>query len=196
MSCSAKAEPVARLAEVAMRKTWLLSLGGVSIHFNGRSLPKDAVTRKWLFFVAAMAAPVIFVAIMLGVWLGREFCEWHQDFARNQRIDREHFQRIKLGMRQEDIEEILGGPPGDYRTPVEEHLTVGGLFFEVSRERKERWKGDKGVIAVTFDEEETVCCLDFSPSETVPPSVLWQFLNWANRDTMAMLRGASSALFP
>jgi hypothetical protein len=72
--------------------------------------------------------------------LGGEFCEWHQRFARNQRIDREHFQRIKLGMRQEDIEEILGGPPGDYSTPVSDVLIVGCLFFEESRQRKERWK--------------------------------------------------------
>jgi hypothetical protein len=169
-----------------MKKKWLLSAGGVSLRFNARGLP-DFTTRDWQFFLAVFACPVALVAILLGGWMGTEFCDCHQQFVRNQRIDREHFERIRLGMRQEDVEEILGGPPGDYRTVVEHDLTVGGFWcFRDPDERLEWWEGDKGFIRVTFDEEQTACSLDFCPSDTPgEPSLLREFLRRVKREARA-----------
>jgi hypothetical protein len=43
-------------------------------------------------------------------------------------------QRIQKGMRRREVEEILGGPPGDYRTIPTEDLKGGpGMFGDVDR---------------------------------------------------------------
>src|SRR5437016_1643695 len=74
-----------------------------------------------------------------------------QRAMRGRPIDREHFDRIKPGMTQAEVEAILGGPPGDFRT----HDTFR-MCVDLSRwrddgrqvEREEDWVGDQGEVLV------------------------------------------------
>jgi SmpA / OmlA family len=55
--------------------------------------------------------------------------------------------RIEIGMSREQVEQILGGPPGDYRTRPTHEYPLGYVyrFWEV-------WKGDGGVILIDFED--------------------------------------------
>jgi hypothetical protein len=65
------------------------------------------------------------------------------------------YDRIENGITQEDVEAILGGPPGDYRTqsyPINFHCGSWGP----PSGRMEEWLGNDGNIWVVFDEENKV----------------------------------------
>jgi hypothetical protein len=70
-------------------------------------------------------------------------------------VTREAAARIKDGMTRADVEAILGGPPGDYRTtpPGEWDLSVTIRFGPPGRPSwaAERWYGDEGDAVVYFD---------------------------------------------
>ena len=70
--------------------------------------------KRLLVLVGLVLAAALVVLAALGLHAYR------QKLARDWLIDQEHYERIKLGMSQAEIEAILGGPPGDFRTtPVE-----------------------------------------------------------------------------
>lgn len=68
-------------------------------------------------------------------------------------INRDGFERIRVGMTEEEVESVLGRPPGDYSTRV--HWTFGethGVIRDWCQWTEEkRWKSDEGEIAVYFD---------------------------------------------
>lgn len=56
-------------------------------------------------------------------------------------------ERVKGGMTQAEVEAILGGPPGDYRTrPTDVEVDTAPLLSA----RTEVWEGDEGTVAVSF----------------------------------------------
>jgi hypothetical protein len=60
--------------------------------------------------------------------------------------------RIEIGMTRAEVEHVLGGLPGDYRT--RDSITPDvGLYYVFWDE----WKGDDGMIRVEFDEHGQVC---------------------------------------
>jgi hypothetical protein len=80
--------------------------------------------------------------------------------VRSPRIDREHFDRIAVGMGQPDVEAIMGGPPGDY---TDRHCVMSRKWFyfcpnaaSYLGESYEEWLGDGGVIVVTLDKDHRV----------------------------------------
>jgi outer membrane protein assembly factor BamE (lipoprotein component of BamABCDE complex) len=58
----------------------------------------------------------VVLAVGAAVPLAVERHALQQRRARGRLIDREHFDRIKKGMSQAEVEAILGGPPGDFTT--------------------------------------------------------------------------------
>jgi hypothetical protein len=79
--------------------------------------------------------------------------------ARGRLIDQEHCDRIKPGMTQAEVEAVLGGPPGDFRT------NFNGVYFGSNRpgwrdehrvDRVEEWIGDQGRALAGFNHTGTV----------------------------------------
>jgi hypothetical protein len=70
------------------------------------------------------------------------------------RLKTENFEQIQPGMAQEEVEALLGGPPGYYRhSPSFRVFDVRPSHYhpDPSRARGELWFGDGQCIAVTFD---------------------------------------------
>jgi hypothetical protein len=103
--------------------------------------------RKRLLVLAAVAltAAVIVLAAL-------EHHAYRQKVARGRFIDRDHCERIKDGLRQAEVEAILGGPPGDFRTTRALILEYGGN----PAYRHELWIGNQGRVHVEFDAHSTV----------------------------------------
>src|SRR5262249_11442376 len=89
--------------------------------------------RKWVFL--ALALVLLLVGGMLPVL-----------FPRPSPVTREAFIRIKAGMTRAEVESILGGKPGDYRTTPAYALSGsgGGISWDI-------WSGDEGEVCVYFD---------------------------------------------
>jgi hypothetical protein len=63
------------------------------------------------------------------------------------------YERIEKGMTKAEVEAILGGPPGDYRTRPgrETYLPLPILSPEEEVWPVERWQGDEGAVHIYFD---------------------------------------------
>jgi hypothetical protein len=108
----------------------------------------------------------------------------------NPRITRENWERIKEGMRREEVESLLG-LPGDYRKGPTGRLTT--IFF-ISGEDMETsailsgtpkpflWQGDRYEIGVVFDPDERVReskVSDMEPDEVPLLKLLrWRWNRW------------------
>jgi hypothetical protein len=66
---------------------------------------------------------------------------------RRPQVSREDFSRIEKGMSREEVEAIIGGPPGDYTTRYYFPPPLGSHYI-----RWQTWVGDGGMILVRFDE--------------------------------------------
>jgi hypothetical protein len=58
--------------------------------------------------------------------------------------------RIEIGMTRAQVEHVLGGPPGDYRT---RHTFPPAISMYVFWDK---WQGDGGLIFVDFDGDDRV----------------------------------------
>jgi hypothetical protein len=84
------------------------------------------------------------------------------------------FRQIRPGMSQETVEQLLGGPPGDYRTEI----PFENIEF-VNRDGEERvWKSDYGSIYVWFDESSIVLSAEFIDPLAPPDTVVRRVLEW------------------
>jgi hypothetical protein len=61
--------------------------------------------------------------------------------------------RIKIGMTRAEVEHVLGGPPGDYRTgpSVPPPLPYGNRYMSW-----DEWQGDGGFVFIQFDDDGRV----------------------------------------
>ena len=87
-------------------------------------------------------------------------------WPRPDRITRENYERIRVGMSSAEVEAILGGPPGDYRTVRTEDemyprcfdLDAMAWHVECDRDfeayREPMWFGNQGIIRVIPDDIE------------------------------------------
>lgn len=89
---------------------------------------------------------VIVIVILLivagsvaGLWFSRE----------SEPICRASFDRIHEGMTQKMVEEILGGPAGDFR---KHHRGFLHIEFIGQEGQQQAWHGDLGSVFVWFDE--------------------------------------------
>jgi hypothetical protein len=58
--------------------------------------------------------------------------------------------RIEKGMTLAQVEQILGGPPGDYRTQPTAYPPGIALDLREPSGRIENWDGDEGIVVVVF----------------------------------------------
>jgi hypothetical protein len=65
---------------------------------------------------------------------------------------------IRPGMTQEEVESVLGFPPGDYFTS-KSVLTPPFSIWDSNRFTM--WRSDSGIIGVEFDEHARVVCAEF-----------------------------------
>src|SRR5262245_15227817 len=136
--------------------------------------------RKGILAVGLVAAVVVAVPPGLYVWSLRH--------APGRFIDREHCRRIKKGMKQGEVEAILGVPPGVY---AKKGIPRPGLYRsgkEAPVARVESWVGDEGVVEVTFDEQDAAVSRTFEKArELRRSSYLQQVLDWLRPPTLLAL---------
>ena len=96
-----------------------------------------------------------------------------QKLARGRLIDQHHCDRIEEGMNQAQVEDILGGPPGDFCTESESVFWFEPAYsmasaMEGQGVRFECWRGNRGQIVVSFDGQGVVRRQDFDPGFRFP----------------------------
>jgi hypothetical protein len=96
--------------------------------------------RKWVVFAVLLVGLVATVALVL---LARQSPV---------RITQESFDRIAVGMMEQEVEEIIGGPPGDY-SPF---LPTWTRVVEVAGDNHQSWVGEELIIHVGFDSDGRV----------------------------------------
>lgn len=70
----------------------------------------------------------------------------------NHHISKEGYDRLKVGMKYIEVEQILGAPPADYGPG---HLGLGGNISGAV-DRQEKWLASSFAIIVCFDENDRV----------------------------------------
>jgi hypothetical protein len=104
--------------------------------------------RRLLILVGVLATAVIVPAAL-------ELHARHRKVARGRFIDQEHCDRIEDGMSQAEVEAILGGPPGDFRTRETAYGTPGMLYHPiVDGGFTLTWFADGGKVSVIFLEKD------------------------------------------
>ena len=71
----------------------------------------------------------------------------HIPWARPPAVSRQECDQLKEGMTREEVEEVIGGPPGHYATREYLPSPDGSHYFKY-----DYWVGDEGMIFVHFDE--------------------------------------------
>lgn len=96
--------------------------------------------RRLLYATVALAAVLVGAYALL--WLT----------APPERIDRATFERLRVGMTEGEVEELIGAPPGDYtRDPPEPEPPR--VLNDEPRLTLSRWAGPDGRIVVFFDHQ-------------------------------------------
>ena len=122
--------------------------------------------RTWLIVVSA----VTLVAVIVAIWLLAAI--------RPRKLHVATFQQIKLGMTQEQVESLLGGPPGDYgvnaggkqRVSAEGYIAPPGSIEKV-------WFNDNNHLEIYFDSLNRVVGLyKRAGYRRSPPPPLWDRL--------------------
>jgi hypothetical protein len=108
---------------------------------------------KWQGQIAILAVGMLGISL-LGtrmVWQSPHFRVCADEEARN---------RITDGMSEVEVEEVLGGPPGDYTTGPY-NIALGGIMGNGATHSRE-WLTDEGGIVVYFDEMDLVVATRFN----------------------------------
>jgi hypothetical protein len=82
--------------------------------------------------------------------------------------------RIEVGMTRAQVEHVLGGPPGDYRTPDADNT----LFVDFRHGNWYEWHGDGGHIFVKYDKDgQVIDKLQFDPPSPRQPTWIDRILS-------------------
>jgi hypothetical protein len=101
--------------------------------------------RRWIFLGGSLAG--LFVVLLY----------WTQCQPDPDPIRYEEFSQIEDGMHRADVEQLLGCPPGNYRTgPVRRRVGEAMSGGRVPPDTWHTWKGDHGNINVGFDSRDQV----------------------------------------
>jgi hypothetical protein len=122
-----------------------------------------------------VSAGVILAAAFVAVWAVKylERNERLAKLARSRLIDREHYDRIKLGMSRAEVEAVLGGPPGDFTTEDVSYKVPDSDLAIFTVGPYEFWAGNDGDIWVAFDEQGDVRRRDFGGAVSTPKTPPW-----------------------
>jgi hypothetical protein len=100
--------------------------------------------RKRVLFLAGCVAAVLVASYLALRWA-----------APRHHINKEGFDAIRVGMSEQEVEAILGGPPGDYSAtgavPCPAAYASSGTLLDRGVEDLRSWVGDDAAINVAFD---------------------------------------------
>ena len=133
---------------------------------------------KWLAIVLAVALLGFGTALLL----------WPGD-----RITAESWQKIRIGMTEKEVEEILGGPGMSYEEfwtqydRLEKELGRPPLQFEDPRQRRfwfwhndrvRIWNGRRGIIAIDLDQDQHVNWIAFQGVRWTDGGIFDRLRDW------------------
>jgi hypothetical protein len=123
--------------------------------------------RKYPFVVLGVCL-LLFAALLTLTW------------PRPSKVTRENRDRIKEGMTLAEVEEILGGPAGDYRTmPIEYPEYPSGVpCGSLPSGSLAGWAGDEGAVEVYFCSVEPYTVIGTDFLEAGPKPGLVESLRW------------------
>jgi hypothetical protein len=110
-------------------------------------------TNRTQLVCISLAAIVVLAAVALSAVRPRHVTASKRDFD-----------RIEIGMSREQVEQILGSRPGDYRTAKPDLEASSNIYFQ----HWDQWQGDEGTILVFLDGNGRVREREFR--EPRPPS--------------------------
>lgn len=97
--------------------------------------------------------PALGLFATFAVWVSLPFLP----LVFGKRLVSEYFNQIRLGMTQQQVEDLLGGSPGRYRRPGRSLMTVSNIIGTDgwvapawSRDRQEQWVGEDAMVVVYF----------------------------------------------
>jgi hypothetical protein len=122
--------------------------------------------KRWL---AALAIALLLVGVIFPLL-----------FPRPSKVTRAAYERIEKGMSREEVEAILGGPPGDYTTrPTLPGLTTADSILDTG------WWGDEGIILLDFNDSGAVTQKHFIEVMKLDQGPLatwrWRFERWRDK---------------
>jgi hypothetical protein len=136
---------------------------------------------KWLAIVLAVSLLGFGTALLL----------WPRD-----RITAESWQKIRIGMTEDEVAEILGGPGKTYEEDVAQYLRLrkelGQPPYEFHDPRLEApewrrimfwdrakiWTGRRGIIAIDLDQDNHVCWKRFRGVRWTNAGILDRLRDW------------------
>ena len=135
---------------------------------------------KWLAIVLAVSLLGFGTALLL----------WPRD-----RITAESWQKIRIGMTEDEVMEILGGPGmtrkearaqydqlekelgrPPFEMEVPELLEPENKLFKLDRAKS--WIGRRGIIAIEFDQDNRVCWKEFQGVRWINGGILDRLRDW------------------
>lgn len=102
------------------------------------------MARRRLFYVVSCLLAFVVV------WLV------HEEVKRSLRPNRDRFARVQRGMSRDQVLDIVGGPPGDYRTDPHRFSISHHSLWKLDAKN---WISDDGYLLVTFDDSDRVECV-------------------------------------
>jgi hypothetical protein len=121
--------------------------------------------RKWLI-LGAIAAVLFFTGIVIALLLPRS----------ESPVNSTNVARIQLGQSEAEVEEILGGPPGDYRRGSRS-MTFDVALDAIPPNVLKRWRGDEGLALIQFDPDGRVIAVDFARTPALSNSFIDRLLD-------------------
>jgi outer membrane protein assembly factor BamE (lipoprotein component of BamABCDE complex) len=140
-------------------------------------VPEVAVRTRFLILTGVVLAGALVVSAAVRP------PNWYQRLVRSRLMDKEHCERIKEGMRREEVEALLGGPPGTFTSGEVQYWEFHDGSLGGDGPRWEHWSGQRGQIAVRFDEGGAVrdCAFDEVFDPCPPPSLADRVCAWLRR---------------
>jgi hypothetical protein len=83
-------------------------------------------------------------------------------FRTNIRTNRDSFDRVLIGMSEQEVEDLMGGPEGDYTSGPHIVIPEGSHSMMLGGGRLKEWVSDEGGILVEFDSSGKVASTAFS----------------------------------
>jgi hypothetical protein len=120
------------------------------------------VRKRWLLLVAVV---LIACGALIPLFVQRP-----------SRITKAAFERIELDMSLAEVQAILGGPAGDYRTGS---VGYAGHYTRKTDGLPHEWAGDEGIVLVEVDRDGRVLAKHFIAATTGKPGLIdrlrWRF---------------------
>jgi hypothetical protein len=90
------------------------------------------------------------------------------------------FLNVQIGMTPAEVEDVLGGPPGDYQSDPEHPHEFTYHFAYPGAAKIEKWTGDEGLALVAYDSTDRVVCFRYVEAVTPHWTLLAELRRWCH----------------